>query len=189
MNNSIDNGSLIQQGWRSQPDGRGTLDIIWSCCTTIFLCCWTALSFNVPVSNWSRWRRVLQKTLMAYMGCVGSEFVFQLALGQWISARRSVHDFKCSGYPNWSMRHAFLMTQGYISYSAVGLERYVVDVASTPPNRSVRTKNHLVTIHPSPVPYFRILILSRCHQRIQLWISRCDEHLRKSTITWFSVTI
>jgi hypothetical protein len=153
MYNSTDDGLLLQQGWRSQPDGRGTLDIICSCCTTIFLCCWTALCLNVPVSTWSRWRRVLQKTLMACMGCVGSEFIFQLALGQWISARRSVHDFKRSGYPNWSMRHAFLadmggfvlrppdwvefpltakqvhflVTEGYIPYSAVGLEQSVIE--------------------------------------------------------------
>ena len=28
-------------GWTAQPQGRGTIDIIWSCVFTIFLSCWT----------------------------------------------------------------------------------------------------------------------------------------------------
>jgi hypothetical protein len=141
------------QGWTPQPGGRGTLDIIQQCLTTILLCCWSALCLNVPSSNWSRWRRTVQKTLMACMGCIGPEFVFQLALGQWISARRSVADFKNSGYPNWSLRHAFLadmggfvlrpsdwvqfpvtakqvhylVSEGYILYSSINIERHVID--------------------------------------------------------------
>lgn len=143
----------VIHGWKSQPDGRGTLDIIQQCLTTIILCCWTALCLNVPNPKWSRWRRSLQKTLMACMGCIGSEFVFQLALGQWMSARRSVVDFKSSGYSSWSLRHAFLadmggfvlqtsdwvefpitakqlhylVKEGYVLYSSVDLERHVIE--------------------------------------------------------------
>jgi hypothetical protein len=46
------------QGWTCQPDGRGSLDIIISCCTTIFLCCWSVLCINVPPSHWGRKRSV-----------------------------------------------------------------------------------------------------------------------------------
>jgi hypothetical protein len=87
------------------------------------------------------------------MSGMGPEFTFQLALGQWTSARRSVEEFKRSGYRNWSMTHAFLadmggfvlhptdwvpfpldarqvhylVIQGYIPYSAVGLEERVIN--------------------------------------------------------------
>jgi hypothetical protein len=143
----------IFQGWKAQPDGRGTLDILYQCLTTMFLCCWTSLCINVPVSSWSPRRCTLQKVLMACMGVIGPEFVFQLALGQWISARSSVAAFNRSGYPTWTMRHAFLadmggfvlhhpdsedfpltakhvhylVTEGYISYSDVALDRRFID--------------------------------------------------------------
>ena len=87
------------------------------------------------------------------MSGLGPEFTFQLALGQWSSARRSVEDFRRSGYPQWSMKHVFLadmggfvlhardwvpfplnaeqvhylVTHGYIPYSAVGLDKRVID--------------------------------------------------------------
>jgi hypothetical protein len=89
---------------------------------------------------------------MAFLGFLGPEFVFQLALGQWTTARRSVADFKSSGYPHWSMQHAFLsdmggfvlhaqdfvpfplnakqvhylVAEGYIPYSAVGLDKNII---------------------------------------------------------------
>lgn len=103
---------IISQGWTPQPNGRGTIDIIWNCITTIFLCCWTALCLNLPPAHWGRWRRIRQKTYMSCLGIIGPEFVFQLALGQWLSARRSVAEFKDLGYPQWTITHAFLADMG-----------------------------------------------------------------------------
>lgn len=108
----VENYTSLAQGWTSEPATRGTIDIIWSSGTTIFLCCCTALCLNVPPQHWSRWRRLLQKVLMACLGLIGPEFIFQLALGQWISARRSVEQFKSSGYSQWTIRHAFLADMG-----------------------------------------------------------------------------
>ena len=51
FNSSSENGtSTARQGWTSSPNGRGTVDIIWQCSSTIFLCCWTVLCLNVPSS-------------------------------------------------------------------------------------------------------------------------------------------
>lgn len=111
---------LFEQGWTPQPNGRGTIDIIWASCSTIFFCCWTALCLNVPPAEWSRWRWIGQKALMAGLGILGPEFHFQLALGQWVSARRSVESFKRSGYPDWSMSHAFLADMGGFVLHAKG---------------------------------------------------------------------
>lgn len=100
------------QGWTPRPEGRGTIDIIWSSIATIFLCCWTALCVNVPPSYWSSCRYMYHKFLLAGLCMLGPEFIFQLALGQWVSARRSVQEFKRSGYPDWTMKHAFLADMG-----------------------------------------------------------------------------
>jgi hypothetical protein len=56
-------------GWTSEPQGRGTLGLIWSCFATIFLCTWSAIHPNVPAeedSDFSAfWRR-----LMYVVGCL-----------------------------------------------------------------------------------------------------------------------
>ncbi|MCJ1235496.1 hypothetical protein MMC14_003465 [Varicellaria rhodocarpa] len=49
---------------------------------------------------------------MACLCFVGPEFIFQLAIGQWASARRSVAEFRKSGYNDWTMSHAFLADMG-----------------------------------------------------------------------------
>ena len=143
----------LQQGWTPQPGGRGTIDIIWSSVATIILCCWTVPCLNVPSRYWGPGERLLRKTVMACLVCLAPEFVFQLALGQWASARRSVDEFKHSGYPQWSMTHAFfadmggfvlhprdwvpfplnakqvhyLVTKNYIPYGAVAIDKDVIN--------------------------------------------------------------
>lgn len=108
-----ENSDNIQlQEWTSPPNGRGTLDIIWSCHVTVFLCCWSVLCVNVPPPTWGAWRRIHAKAIAALMSGFGPEFTFQLALGQWSSARRSVAAFKKSGYNDWTMKHAFLADMG-----------------------------------------------------------------------------
>ncbi|MCJ1254010.1 hypothetical protein MMC24_001824 [Lignoscripta atroalba] len=53
-----------------------------------------------------------RKLYVTALGFLGPEFIFQIALGQWISARHSVKDFHASGYTQWTMRHAFLADMG-----------------------------------------------------------------------------
>ena len=102
--------------------------------------------------QWSRWKWLFHKTLLFCLGVLGPEFVLGLALGQWVSAHRSVEEFKSSGYPQWSITHAFLadmggfvlhardwvpfplnakqvhylVAEGYIPFSAVGLDKRVI---------------------------------------------------------------
>lgn len=98
------------------------------------------------------WRWLTQKFCMACLGIIGPEFIFQLALGQWGSARRSVQDFRRMGHDQWTMRHAFLadmggfvlhppdfvefvldakqlqylVAKGYVPYSAIALDTAVI---------------------------------------------------------------
>ncbi|KAI9727230.1 MAG: hypothetical protein M1834_008490, partial [Cirrosporium novae-zelandiae] len=115
MNSSLntnDNHNVTIEGWVPQTDGRGTLDIIWSCTITIFLCCWTSVCANIPATTDSPWNWFRDKLGLACMGILWPDFLFGLALGQWDSARRSVEKFHSAGYLEWTMSHAFFADMG-----------------------------------------------------------------------------
>jgi len=144
----VANAAVLRPGWVPQPDGRGTFDHVESFYRHIpvLLEC---SCLNVPPRRWSPWRWQLQKIFMACLGILGPEFVFQIAIGQWSSAGRSVDAFTQSGYLDWTKKHAFfadmggfllhppdwvpfplnskqvhyLVIHGYIPYSAVALEK------------------------------------------------------------------
>ncbi|KAI9699083.1 MAG: hypothetical protein M1836_003272 [Candelina mexicana] len=104
--------SPLVQGWTPSPDGRGTIDIIWSCVLTVSLCSWSVLCLNFPAPGDSYWQKTRRKFYLTGLGIVGPEFIFQIALGQWVSACRSVKDFQQLGYHDWSMTHAFFANMG-----------------------------------------------------------------------------
>lgn len=101
-----------KQGWTSQPSGRGTLDIIWSCGFTMCLCSWSILCLNVPGPGDTPFRMFRRKLYVTGLAFLGPEFVFQISLGQWLSACSSVRQFKASGYSQWTMSHAFFADMG-----------------------------------------------------------------------------
>ena len=108
----------LRQGWTPQPDGRGTLDIIWSCAFTMFLCSWSILCLNLPGPHDTPFQIFRRKLYVTALGFLGPEFIFQIALGQWVSGCRSVQEFHASGYPSWTMSHAFFADMGgFILYT------------------------------------------------------------------------
>ena len=101
-----------RQGWTSQPNTRGTLDIIWDCCFTMGLCSWSLLCLNVPPQgekDWYRWRRKFYLTCLTLLA---PEWMFQLSMGQWIAARRSVKRFHDANHTDWTLKHAFFANMG-----------------------------------------------------------------------------
>jgi hypothetical protein len=105
-------GSSITRGWVASPNGRGTLDIIWSCVLTIALCSWSTLCLNLPSIGDSYFRIARRKIYLTGLGILGPEIILQLALGQWASARRSVRLFHSLGHTSWTMTHAFFADMG-----------------------------------------------------------------------------
>ena len=99
-------------GWIGQPNTRGTIDLLWTSLFTIFVCTFTMLCLNVPAPN-EKWHHVTRRKIF-WMGLAitGPEFVLTAASGQWGRARDSVKAFRRSGYPNWSIRHAFFADMG-----------------------------------------------------------------------------
>ncbi|KIW18539.1 hypothetical protein PV08_02827 [Exophiala spinifera] len=93
--------------WQDSPNGRGTMDIIWACLFTVFICVWTAVHLNVPAppgtdSTVDLWLRRIKwgednsqhdylctEADNAQVGncCIVPEIVTMLAAGQWSFAR------------------------------------------------------------------------------------------------------
>ena len=99
-------------GWVGQPNGRGTFDILWGSIFTIFLCTWTSLHLNIPSLKERRIHQWLRKLRWMMQAIMGPEFVVGFATGQKVEARRSVEQWKRSGYTGWTMRHGFYANMG-----------------------------------------------------------------------------
>ncbi len=101
-----------REGWVSQPNGRGTFDIIWNSLITIFLCTWTSLHLNVPSLKETYWQRRSRKLRWMVQAVIGPEFIVAFATGQKAEARRSVAMWKAIGREDWQMRHGFYALMG-----------------------------------------------------------------------------
>lgn len=111
-NNKTELHECGPQGWISVPSGRGTSDIIWSCCFTMFLCSWSCLCVNVPARKDKPRIIFIRKLLLTGLALLGPEFIFQIAIAQWESARQSVTDFRALGIEWWTMKHGFYADMG-----------------------------------------------------------------------------
>ncbi|KAK6538135.1 hypothetical protein TWF694_011017 [Orbilia ellipsospora] len=73
-------------GWQSDPDGRGTMGLIWGCILTLALCVWSALHLNIPPKHdppTQYWFRVAR---WVTLGVLAPELVLWAAWRQWSSA-------------------------------------------------------------------------------------------------------
>lgn len=111
-NNGTQLGECGSLGWISEPNGRGTADIIWSCCFTMFLCSWSSLCLNVPGPEDTTWKIFRRRVYLTALALLGPEFIFQIALSQWESARQSVAEFEAAGMDWWTITHAFYADMG-----------------------------------------------------------------------------
>ncbi|KAJ9646205.1 hypothetical protein H2204_000868 [Knufia peltigerae] len=76
-------------GWQESPNVRGTMDIIWTCLFTVFICVWTAVHLNVPAPPGTDSAIDLWLRRIKWVGncCIVPEIVMMLAAGQWSFAR------------------------------------------------------------------------------------------------------
>ena len=103
-NTSNPDPSSTLRGWVSQPNGRGTFDLLVSCAVTVFLCGWSSICVNVPAPDQSKWNIFWDKWHMFCLSMLGPEFVFMLALGQHTSAAGSVKLYHEKGFTDWTMK-------------------------------------------------------------------------------------
>ncbi|KAL9128480.1 MAG: hypothetical protein Q9217_002858 [Psora testacea] len=133
-----------RDGWVSQPDGRGTFDILWSSLFTIFLCTWTSLHLNVPSLKEGYWQQCARKFKWMVQAIMAPEFIVAFATGQKAEAKRSVVEWKELGFDNWTMRHGFYANMG-------GFILQPKDSQSFPVNS--KQLKYLVTCRYIPYPH------------------------------------
>ena len=99
-------------GWVSSPNVRGTLDIIWNCVSTLFLCLWSMLHLNIPAKHDTFWTKFFRKLRWLILGVLAPELPMLFAQGQWSSAKRSVGEMQALGFSEWTLQHAFYADGG-----------------------------------------------------------------------------
>ena len=104
--------------WVSQPNYRGTFDIIWVSLVTIFISTYSMLCLNVPAPGDSIAKRVTRRLLWMAIGILGPEFPLVYAAGQWSRAKHSVVAFKAYNHEDWHMRQAFFADMGGFVFHA-----------------------------------------------------------------------
>jgi len=111
MNNAT--GESAHQGWTSSPDQRGTIDILWTCISTLFICVWTSLHLNVPAKDGSVlvW---LQKLKWAIIAAAAPEIVTLYACQQFLLAYIQSINMRRLGYDKWTIIHSFAVIMGAI---------------------------------------------------------------------------
>ena len=124
---ATNSSATLTDGWKANPDGRGTLNIIWSCAVTVFLCCWTSVCVNIPARTDGWFEQYRDKFNLALLGLLGPEFLFLLAIGQQDQARRSVMRFREAGFNDWTMTHAFFVNMGGHVIEIPGSEAFPVN--------------------------------------------------------------
>ena len=125
---NITTGPILAQGWVNQPDGRGTIDVLWSCVITILFCSWSVLCLNIPPQGKGRYNPLLKKLRWVLFTIFAPEVVTALAADQWASARQSVEDFtKLDHKLQWTMRHAFFADMGGFVLKSPDFPTFPVD--------------------------------------------------------------
>ncbi|KAH8897895.1 hypothetical protein GQ53DRAFT_884815 [Thozetella sp. PMI_491] len=106
--------SEARVGWVAEPDGRGTLGIIWTCLSTLFICIWTSLHLNIPPMANKPFVGTKDRIMWVCANILAPELVSYYAIGDgllaWLSSRR----LKLRGLKNWTMTHSFYANMGGI---------------------------------------------------------------------------
>jgi hypothetical protein len=98
-------------GFVSEPNGRGTFSIIWSCLAVLILNTWTVQHLNIPPKDFNPYRRYLHKTKWLIICAIVPDGLVVNAYTQCRAARKSVRDMKplC---PWWTLAHGFYTEMG-----------------------------------------------------------------------------
>ncbi|MCJ1405285.1 hypothetical protein MMC11_008512 [Xylographa trunciseda] len=96
-------------GWVTTTGGRGTIDILWSCLSTIFLCVWTVLHGDFPDPREKSSFPLVERLLDAIAALFAPEYLVFVALNELSSAKRNVVLLKRVGLEHCSLTHGFFL--------------------------------------------------------------------------------
>jgi hypothetical protein len=96
MNRTIADGSGRVHGWISEPSGRGTAGLLYTCLITIFLCVWSALHISIPARNYSQTENFFYKVKLAVVAIIAPELVFLNAINEYFFIREALDELPAS---------------------------------------------------------------------------------------------
>lgn len=105
-------GTTDRKNFVGEDVGRGTIDILWGCFSTIILCATISVHINYPSFSEKAWQVNARQFRWSLVCFAAPEIPMILATGQKQEARRSVDMWKRNGYPEWTMRHGFYANMG-----------------------------------------------------------------------------
>ncbi|KAL8936055.1 MAG: hypothetical protein Q9216_005131 [Gyalolechia sp. 2 TL-2023] len=98
-------------GFVHEPNGRGTLGIVWECLIVIVLNTWTVLHVNIPSAEWRTWHIYLHKLKWAICVVIIPEGILAISFTQWRHARNSIPKMR-HFVPEWTLEHGFYAEMG-----------------------------------------------------------------------------
>ncbi|KAN0076542.1 hypothetical protein V8E54_006684 [Elaphomyces granulatus] len=96
MNRTIPDESGRVHGWISEPSGRGTASVLYTCLITIFLCIWSAMHINIPERNKSKMENFFYKVEIAVLAIIAPEAVFTNAIIEYFFIREVLDELPAS---------------------------------------------------------------------------------------------
>jgi len=72
--------------WVPEPRQRGTFGIISFCLSTLIICIWSTLHFNVPTKHHSNTRRFFHQVFWMFITLLALEYLLFLAINERINA-------------------------------------------------------------------------------------------------------
>lgn len=113
---------VLVHGWVSEPSGRGTWSILWSCLATIFICTWSALHLDVPEKH-GRWYLIFRKMGFMLVAATAPEIVLYDSANNFFEARDLLKYLRNRGFRGWTLTHTqFANSQGFWTRTPQGEE-------------------------------------------------------------------
>jgi hypothetical protein len=100
--------TVISPGWASEPNGRGTMGIIWSCLATIFACSWTVTHPSFPgKDSWFS-----SKVFLCVMAVVAPEALAVIALSEYLEVRHYLKAITSIDKGQWTISQLSFVCMG-----------------------------------------------------------------------------
>ncbi|PYI03202.1 hypothetical protein BO78DRAFT_199899 [Aspergillus sclerotiicarbonarius CBS 121057] len=100
-------------GWTSDPSGRGTISLITTCLTTIFLCTWVVIH---PRVYQNQVYATLHKFALFFKAIIAPEFIAVEGLQEWAQCRRMEADCARFSKGEFKSIHAFYISMLALRY-------------------------------------------------------------------------
>ncbi|KZM21840.1 uncharacterized protein EKO05_0003131 [Ascochyta rabiei] len=102
-------------GWVPEPQGRGTIGLIWSCLVTIFLCTWNVVHPNLPAETDKAWKTLWRRSRYLMVVLVVPEWFCVVAAQDFLNARAVQRES-----PGWTLAKCHYLLMGGFAVKANG---------------------------------------------------------------------